>query len=411
MDEAGSGSREFPERRRQIESLESGAAWESLCRSLESARRVVLGPGAPDDPQLRAEGFRYLTRFLEAGIRSCVEYADPDQPVLCRMIEHGMTWGLDCPDCLYLYAPVRHGAHYRICGNRGSAHHFDVQVNYGHFAFGDISQWGTLSSLSGFELELGPEGALELEIAAEERPGNWLRTAPGAEFVLIRQYFDDWERERPADLWIERVGAPVSAPPPTREQMAARLERLSLWLDKGLALWENMSRGLATGSPNQLKVFKPPDEDVRGGLRGQAYGMGGFACEPDEAVLIELLPPPCHHWSLSLASWYWETIDYATRQSSLNGHQARLDSDGMLRAVIAHRDPGVPNWLDPGGHRLGTVAARFLLAEAAPEVRIERLPARELRARLPGDTPQVGPDERRARLEARRRAVWARYRR
>ena len=77
--------------------IETGAAWDAFCRALEASKQIVLGEGVPDSPQLRAEGFRYLTRFLEAGIRTCVEYTDSDHPEFCRMIERGMTWGLDCP--------------------------------------------------------------------------------------------------------------------------------------------------------------------------------------------------------------------------------------------------------------------------------------------------------------------------
>jgi hypothetical protein len=139
--------------------------------------------------------------------------------------------------------------------------------------------------------------------------------------------------------------------------------------------------------------------------------MGGFHCEPGEALIVAFTPPPCHHWSVSLATWYWESVDYATRQASLNGHQARLDAEGVFRAVVAHDDPGVPNWLDPGGHVRGTLAARFLLAEQAPEVEIRSVPLADLRAHLPDDTPRVTPAERAAALERRRRAVWARYRR
>jgi hypothetical protein len=391
--------------------LESGEAWDAFCDALRGARRLVLGPGVPASPQLRAEGFRYLTRFLEAGIRTCVAYADPDHPEFCRMIERNASWGLDCPDCLYLYAPLRGDAVYRVWGTRGGANHLDIQVDHGHFAFGDISKWGTLSSLSDLELEVGADGGFELTLAAEERPGNWLRLGARAEFLLVRQYFNDWESEAPADLRIERVGAPPSAPPPRSAEIAARLDRLTQWIGKGAALWENMSRALVEGSPNRLQVFKPPDEDARGGLPGQAYGMGGFCCGPGQAVLLEFRPPTCRHWSVSLATWYWETVDYATRQSSLNGHQGRLDSDGVFRAVIAHDDPGVPNWLDTGGHTSGTVAARFLLADAAPEVSMRSAPLAEVRAWLPEDTPHVGPAERAASLERRRRAVQARYRR
>ena len=391
--------------------ISTGVAWDAVSDAVRRIQTLVIGPQVPASPQLQAEGFRYLTRFLEAGIRTCVEYADPDHPEFCRMIERGMTWGLDCPDCLYLYASVRGDAEYRIHGRLGSANHLDLQVNYGHFAFGDISKWGTLSSRIGSELEVGPDGRVEIALSARAQPGNWLRLEPNAEFVLVRQYFGDWEHESPADLVIERVGETLPAPPVRSEQMAERLERLVTWLEKGSALWESMSRGLVNGSPNRLQVFRPPEDDARGGLAGQAYGMGGFRCAPHEALLVEFTPPVCHHWSVSLASWYWETIDYASRQSCLNGQQARLDADGRFRGVICHADPGVPNWLDPGGHEQGTLAARFLLAESTPEVVLRPLPLDSLRDALPADTPHVTPRERSEQLARRRRAVWARYRR
>jgi len=386
-------------------------AWDQFCETLRRAQRLVLDAGLPDSPRERAEGLRYLTRFLAAGINLCIEHADPDHPELCRMMDRGITWGLDCPDCLYLYASVRGGAAYRIWGARGSANHLDVQVNHGHFASGDIAAWGTIASLSGLELESAPDGSFELFLGGERRPRNWLPLAPGAEFVLLRQYFNDWEAERPADLQIERLGAPVPVPPPSANQMAARLARLCEWLEKGGALWERMSRGLLEGPPNVLQVFRPPADDAKGGLRGQAYGMGGFRCEPDEALVVELAPPACRHWSVSLASWCWESIDFATRQTSLNGHQARLDPDGAFRAVVAHQDPGIPNWLDTAGHRQGTLAARFLLASAAPEVRFRVVPHADVRSALPADTPRVTPAERAASLARRRHAALARYRR
>ncbi len=46
-------------------------------------------------------------------------------------------------------APLRGGAVYRVWGNRGSANHIDLQVNWGHYANGAISEWGTIGSLDG----------------------------------------------------------------------------------------------------------------------------------------------------------------------------------------------------------------------------------------------------------------------
>jgi hypothetical protein len=96
--------------------LVDGTAWADLCDALARASRLVLGDGVPDAPRDRAEGFRYLTRFLAAGIAVCVEHADSDDPVFVRMIDHTMKWGLDAPDCLYLYASVRGDARSRHPG-------------------------------------------------------------------------------------------------------------------------------------------------------------------------------------------------------------------------------------------------------------------------------------------------------
>ena len=387
----------------------SGEAWDALCDALKDARRLVLGEGVPDTPRDRAEGFRYLTRFLASGIAVCVEGADADHPAFGCLIAPTRKWGLDAPDCLYLYASVRGDASYRIHGTRGTANHIDIQVNHGHFASGDIASWGTIDSTNGLELEIGEDGSVEITLSAEERAGNQLRLAPNAEFVLVRQYFADWDAERPAELEIERVGAGVPVPGPRTDQIAARLDRLVEWLERGGALWEQMSRGLLAMEPNTLVVHLPENSDERAGMAGQAYGMGNFRCAPGEAVVVEFAPPPCHHWSVSLANRYWESLDYATHQSSLNGHQATLDADGVFRGVIAHEDPSVPNWLDATGCECGSIAARFLLAQRAPVPKLCVVPLERLRAELPADTPRVGPDEREAILARRRAAVWRRY--
>jgi len=391
-------------------SLEHGDAWSALCRSVAAAERFVTGEGVPDSPRDRAEGFRYLTRFLAAGINVCIEHADPDYPAFGRMIAPTMKWGLDAPDCLYLYASVRGDASYRIAGNRGTANHIDIQVNHGHFASGSIDAWGTIASVNGLDLETDDDGCFDLVLGGERRSGNWLPLAANAEFVLVRQYFADWDSERPADLTIERIGASYPPPPLRGEAVAGRLDRLRTWLEHGGALWEEMSKGLLAMEPNTVFVHRADLSDERAGLRGQSYCMGNFHCGMDEAVIIEFEVPRCRHWSVSLANWYWESLDYAGRQGSLNGRQAAIGADGKLRAVIAHRDPGIANWLDAAGTERGTLIARFLLADSAPQPLLERVALGDLERRLPPDTQRIDPATRAGVLERRRHAVWRRYR-
>ncbi len=388
-----------------------GEAWHRFCEQLRRSSDLVLDERVPGSSQSRAEGFQYLTRFLEAGIRLCVSHADPDYPVFGRMIEYTMTWGLDAPDCLYVYAAIRGDAAYRIEGWRGTANHIDIQVNAGHYAMGDVASWETISSMSGFDLETDPEGNFELVLGGEpDRHPNRLALREDAGFVLVRQYFNDWDEERPADLLIERVGAEYPIPPARTERVADQLELLETWLARGGALWERMSRSFLGLEPNTLLVHLPENAGEHTGMAGQAYGIGNFHCAPGQAVIVEFTPPACHHWSVSLANYYWQSIDYATRQTSLNGHQALLDADGVFRGVIAHEDPGIANWLDTGGHTEGSIAARFLLAASAPTPRLRVVPHASLDSELPGTTKRIDPATRREILARRRRAVLRRYR-
>ena len=51
------------------------------------------------------------------------------------------------------------------------------------------------------------------------------------------------------------------------------------------------------------------------------------------------------------------------RNVSINRRQVRYEKDGSFKIVIAHRDPGIPNWLDAAGLTTGMIFWRFLLPE------------------------------------------------
>ena len=134
---------------------------------------------------------------------------------------------------------------------------------------------------------------------------------------------------------------------------------------------------------------------------------------PDEAVIIEVTPPPCHYWQFQVGNRWFESLDYTYRQTSLNGHQAVLDADGVFRAVLAHRDPGVANWLDGAGSPVLPMAYRYQL----PAVPFEELPTpssrivafADLDRELHPATPLATPEARAEALARRRRAVLRRY--
>jgi hypothetical protein len=392
------------------------ARWRALCAEIEAMGSLLSAEGAPTGVAATALGERYLTRFLAAGLRVCLECDDPDYPRFGRMVENTMSWGLDNPDCNYAWARVRGDAEYTIEGTRGSARHLEFQVNTGHLGDGNIpalgggeDAWRTVSFLAADTLVCDADGRFEITLSAEPREGNWLALDPEASHVLLRQYFSDWEREQPASATIQRVGASYPRPPLSPERWARHRATLRTWLDAGLACWDRVSRLLLSLESNRLLLFEVSKDTERPGLHGQSYGMGPFACARDEALVIEFEPPSCLMWGLALSNFWWESLEFGARQTSLNDSTAALDADGCIRAVVAHEDPGVLNWLDPEGNERGTLALRFLFADRLPEIRFERVPLASLRAALPATTPSLGPGERSARLASRDRALQRRY--
>jgi hypothetical protein len=81
----------------------------------------------------------------------------------------------------------------------------------------------------------------------------------------------------------------------------------------------------------------------------------------------------------------------------------------MVRAVVAHGDPGVANWLDTAGHSAGPMILRCVRTETAPVPTARVLPLAEVTKALPPETRRVGPEERQAVLAARRQAVSKRF--
>lgn len=389
------------------EDLLGAGAWRQVQTQLAAMETLVLEADVPASPRDRAEGWRYLLRFVAASIRATIVAGDPDYPEFGRVIERGLAWGLDNPDCNYSMTRVRGDAVYRVAGHAGTARHFEYQVNTGHFGDGNVGGWETVSSLHSEELEVDSAGNFELILSADKQPGNWLSLNEQASFLFLRQYFSSWEDETPARVFVERVGAAYPEPELTPARLAPRIEELIEWLSKGLRGWEAMSRLILATEANAVTLTEPMEGNA--GLRGQAYGLGHFHCERDQAVILEFRPPASRMWGVQLCGWFWDSLDFATRQSSLNDSQATLDLDGVFRGVIAHEDPGVPNWLDPVGRTDGSIGLRYLFPDQVPQPSFRVVPVSRLREELPANTPEVDVLQRQRLLERRRRSVQLRY--
>ena len=146
-----------------------------------------------------------------------------------------------------------------------------------------------------------------------------------------------------------------------------------------------------------------------GGAQENLNAWGHFDLDPDEALIIEVRPANAHYWSVHLGNFWWESLDYADHLTSINGHQAVVDRDGVFRAVIAHRDPGVANWLDTTGYLTGPMLFRWVVSDSAPDPTCTLVPHDRIWDHLPASTLTVSPDERAATIARRRAHVLRRF--
>ena len=384
--------------------LVSGRAWSHLLDALGKAADVVGSNAVARNPVDLASGFRHLLVLLALGADQALR-TDPD-PVLAVSpsgVDNVYKWGMDCPDCIYTGAPLHGGETYRVWGNRGTARYVGLQ-----------SMAGMASSANVLldELDLGPGGDVELTLSAEHHEGNWLPIAEDATILVVRHFFYDWDTEVASSLSIERVGAAgrgrgAKGGGTKRDPREAAARQLIALGDFVLA---NLDFFLQFSRPETPNTFLPPlDGTSMGAAAENRPVIGSFQLEAEDALLVEVTPPQGLYWSYSIGNPWWETIDYARHQSSLNGHQAVVDDDGILRVVIAHEDPGVANWLETAGHTAGPVILRCVRTESAPVPETHVVRFDDLGRWLPAGTRRVTPEERRRTIAARRLAVSKRF--
>lgn len=379
------------------EDLRSGRALEEMIEGLRRAGEVLRSA----DPAGLAAGYRHLLVLLTLGIDEALRPSDAFEPHLAPgNVDAVLKWGMDCPDAAYLGAPLRGDAVYRITGARGSVRYLGFQVMAG---------MASAANVVVDDLDLGRDGSLELWLSAEPRAGNWMQIPTGRSGLVVRQFFYDWENEVPARLSIERVegGAPAEPWPVAGSGVARQLVALGEFVEASLKFWREVEEG---GRAQGLNRFREPV--ARTDLGGAAESVtvwGSWDLTDDEALVIEVAPPDALYWSVALGNYWWESIDYADHQSSLNGHQAVLDDDGVFRAVVAHRDPGVANWLDTTGERRGPMIFRWVRAAAAPVPAARVVPFGSIGEALPPATTRMDPDARRAVIARRRVGVRRRF--
>jgi hypothetical protein len=130
---------------------------------------------------------------------------------------------------------------------------------------------------------------------------------------------------------------------------------------------------------------------------------------PDEVLIFEFADDG-EFWMLTNMGAFWNSMDYLYRPVSYTPSRSAFDSDGRVRMVLAHNDPGVHNWIDTQGFEEGYLTMRVIGSRHLPEVSTTVVTRAELDTVLPADTRRVTPAERAGQLHARFDAIRRRYR-
>ena len=340
--------------------------------------RLVGMLSDPEDYQLRMELYNYFYTQIALGCLALL-YADPEHPDFLPMFNQFFNQVFPNPDYIYYVTPIDDDGIYKISGFRGTVRIVDCHINTGSMvSYGTGEFEPSLANYDLDTLNIDNDGSFEV-ILSPERPadydGDWWELERTASFIIIRQMAYDWLNEEDARMAIERLDRPVSRPPRSGAEIEAALSNIPMWAENWTKTCLTWVQQIQDSAPlNKMEI-----KDFSASMADQRWAEGHFHLDDDEALIIEIELPERHrYWGFQLTDEFCRTIPWMDRQTSLNGHQARLDADGKFRAVISAKDPGVPNWLDTAGYKKGLMYMRYKECSSphGPKVRQSRVDKR-----------------------------------
>jgi hypothetical protein len=282
----------------------------------------------------------------------------------------------DNPDARYHDAAIHPAGRYRVRGTTGGAVYVSFTVEEG--ARDGSMPTRTAAVLNDSDFDIAADGSFEIAVGEPKRERGWLPLTKDASRLTVRHY---WEQEAPPatppapslGLSIELIDCDVPpAPlPPTDESVAAAIRRMATYVrSRTVEAIAPPGQGdppaFVSREPNVFPPPVPPGDHALAAADA-AYSMAPYLLGPDEALVMRVRWPSCRYGGVALWNRQLQTFDYLRGRVGLNRAQAVSDTDGVATIVIAHRDPGVPNWLTTEGRALGLVFWRFFLVEGPIE--------------------------------------------
>lgn len=387
--------------------------WEQLLddlRPLGEKMRQKLPEHLRCDPQARQESIRLLLAGLLRTVNDAIAH-DREHPMFVPELNVVQNIFQPNSDTIYKAALIGKGGTYRMRGERGTTRMM-VMAQLGPDTLRTGQHHPALDTNDFDDLTLDGGGRFDVVLSAE-RPadwqGDWWPLHPECEKFLLRVVGCDWGEPEPR-FGIDRLDTPAPKGRPSLSQLAHRISEIPFTTAScALAFPDKVGKMRENGLVNTLNVA---DFSQMTGLARQSYYEGVYDLADGEALITEVkIPDAVGYWSLILTNELYETTDWYNNQASLNDRQAVVDADGVFRAVISARDPGVHNWLDTSGYPAGAVQGRWFDTDERPTPTTKKVPFAEVRAHLPDGTKMVTAEERETMLRERRigghmRSIW-----
>ncbi|MGV9839240.1 hypothetical protein ACWDUL_34265 [Nocardia niigatensis] len=379
---------------------------EPFLAAVAEAEKLIAGADFIRDPHDLAEGYDYL----QAGIAAVLQLSrahGTSHPYFVTATGPYTKMGLDNPDTLYYSANIEPNAEYLLTGVRGSTVDLSFQVLKGDYTASDVPNGD--DAFDDRRLRIDADGSYQLRFGPpKENPEpNYFVLPDGASMLAVREVYGDWNTERKGSIRIERVDtigtAPVEA---SVEQLRKRYRAAGRMLLTRVHTWFNFPKWFYLNLP--VNTLTEP-RLTPGGLSTQYSSVGHFELEDDQALIITVPKSDAPYQGFQLGSRWYISLDYVNHQTSLNHQQAQVDPDGMIRMVVSARNPGVANWIETTGRKLGILqfrwqrVARPMTPEDGPT--IELVPFDKVAERLPNfEHNRIDEAGWRERIAARQRA-------
>jgi hypothetical protein len=393
-------------------------AWRNYLDALEWARRFIFTREFSDHDRVRRAANQFLMQ-VQAVTYYWVMAPRVDYPRFYLNLFEPMVWNWAQPsaDFRYRWGFIDGTQTYRIWGKRSNSLFLDIQVqpSIGSVDYAAFRKLPTVPYPID-RMQLGADGSFEIIASPDPHEGNWIKLDPTQDRVtlFVREAFYDWANETPSFMRIERVASTPPRPLQWDEtEIVKHLEQAARFVKFIVDDWGTASFDVTykdQGRQWNHFVWLHPAKNA-GTNAAAIYSDMVYDLRADEALIIESDKPTSQYWSFCIADRYLQLSDFTYHQSSLNGHQAQIDSDGKFRAVLTQKDPGVPNWLDPvESVPYGFIQLRQYFQEKAVDLpRVTTVPFQAIRRHLPADTPHVSAAARARQLRDRSWAVLAMY--